>query len=93
MDAVTLSTPERWDRMLLVFAWAYYWLNIAGRSVEVHGEARHWRANTEKKRTHALWRLGRWGLEHHDLTWRDIIRQQDGFRKQIPPIGDTAVPT
>ncbi len=24
LDAVTLSTPERWDRMFLVLAWAYY---------------------------------------------------------------------
>ena len=27
---MTLSTPERWDRLLLVLAWAYYWLNVAG---------------------------------------------------------------
>ena len=93
MDCVKLGTSDRWDRLWLVFAWAYYWLNIAGWRVEVEGEARHWRANTEKKRTHALWRLAHWALEHHDLTWRDIIRQQDGFREQIPPIGDTAVPT
>ena len=29
-DWVTLSTPARWDRLLLIFACAYYWLNIAG---------------------------------------------------------------
>ena len=39
-------------------------------SVEVQGDAGHWRVNTEKERTHALWRLGHWALEHHDLTWR-----------------------
>ena len=53
---VTVIAAERWDRSWLVFAWVYYWLNIAGWSVEVRGEAHHWRANTEKTRAHALWR-------------------------------------
>ena len=48
--------------MWLVFAWAYYWLNVAGLDVEVRGDARYWRANTVQKRTHALWRLGAWVL-------------------------------
>ena len=35
LDCVKLGTPERWDRLWLVFAWAYYWLNVAGWDVEV----------------------------------------------------------
>ena len=46
LDAVTLSTPERWDRMLLGFAWAYYGWNVAGWARETAGKAREWRANT-----------------------------------------------
>ncbi len=87
LDAVTLSTPERWDRMLLVFAWAYYWLNAAGWAMETAGKAREWRANTVKAyRTHALWRLGHWGLEHHDLVWRTLLRAVRDFRRHIPPL-------
>jgi hypothetical protein len=93
LDCVKLGTPVRWDRLWLLFAWAYYWRNIAGWRVEVRGEARHWRANTQKTRTHALCPLGHWALEHHDLRWRLIVRHQNGFRQQVPPIGDTAVPT
>ncbi len=87
LDAVTLSTPERWDRMLLVFAWAYYWLNVAGWAMETAGKAREWQANTVKNyRTHALWRLGHWGLEHHDVVWRTLLRAVRDFRRRIPPL-------
>lgn len=58
LDCVKLGTAARWDRLWLVFAWAYYWLNVAGWDAEVRDMARHWRANTAKTRTHALWRLG-----------------------------------
>ena len=30
LNGVKLGTPERWDRLFLVFAWAYYWLNVGG---------------------------------------------------------------
>lgn len=87
LDCVTLSTPERWDRLLLVFAWAYYWLNIAGWVAEVAGKDREWRANTVKtKRTHALWRLGKWALAHHDVVWRTMLRAHHTFQKTIPAI-------
>ena len=32
---VKLGTAERRDRLWLVFAWAYYWLNVAGWDIEV----------------------------------------------------------
>ncbi len=87
LDCVTLSTPEWWDRLLLVFAWAYYWRNIAGWVAEVAGKDREWRANTVKtKRTHALWRLGQWTLAHHDVVWRMMIRSHHTFQKIFPAI-------
>ena len=86
LDCVTLGTPERWNRLLLIFAWAYYWLNVAGWQVETAGGSREWRANTAKKRTHALWRLGHWGLEPHDVVWRTILRARAAFIRSIPPL-------
>ena len=79
--------------MWRAFAWAYYWLHVAGWCVEVRGDARHWRANTAKTRTHALGRLGQWALEHHDRVWRTLLRYQAGFRTQIPAIGEASAPT
>jgi len=38
MNSVKLGTADRWDRIVLVFAWAYYWLNIDGWVVEHLGE-------------------------------------------------------
>ncbi|PSR20562.1 MAG: hypothetical protein C7B45_14280 [Sulfobacillus acidophilus] len=71
----------------MVFAWAYYWLNVAGWAMEVAGKAREWRANTVKgSRTYALWRLGHWGLAHHDVVWRILIRTVRDFCRRIPPI-------
>ena len=93
LDCVKLGTADRWDRLWLVFAWAYYWLNVAGWDVEVRDTARHWRANTVKTRTHALWRLGLWALMHGGLSWRGICRRQAHFTQQIPPIGTVLAPT
>lgn len=86
LDCVTLGTPERWNRLLLIFAWAYYWLNVAGWQMETTDQAHRWRANTAKKRTHALWRLGHWCLEHHDVVWRTLLRARLSFIRGIPPL-------
>ena len=88
MNSVQWGTADGWDRMWLVFAWAYYWLNVGGWVVEHRGADRDWRANTSEKRTHALWRLGFWGLQHHDLDWRDRVRHQAAFQSRIPPVGE-----
>lgn len=93
VDCVRLGTAERWDRLWLVFAWAYYWLNVAGWVVEASGDARAWRANTTTNRTHALWRLGVWGLAHHAGVWRTVLRAQKKFRRTVPPIAEAPVPT
>jgi hypothetical protein len=93
LDCVTLSTPERWDRLWLVFAWAYYWLNVAGWAVEARGAAARWRANTAKIRTHALWRLGIWGLQEHLVHWRTMRRAIAGFVATIPRIREVPEPS
>jgi hypothetical protein len=93
LDCVKLGTAERWDRLWLVFAWAYYWLNVAGWDVEARGQAGHWRANTATIRTHALWRLGHWALTHGGLSWRTICRRQAAFLSQVPPVGTASAPT
>lgn len=93
LDCVKLGTADRWDRLWLIFAWAYYWLNVVGWDVEIRGHAPLWRANTVKSRTHALWRLGFWALTQGGLTWRAICRRQAQFTQQIPPIGIASAPT
>ena len=78
---MSLSTPERW------FAWASYGWNVTGWGMETAGKAREWRANTVTAyRTHALWRLGHWGLEHHGVVWRTLLRAVRDFRRRIPPL-------
>ena len=93
LDGVEVGSAGRWDRLWLIFAWAYYWLNVGGWAMEQQGYARHWRANASDRRTHALWRLGHWGLEPHDIVWRTLVRWQRRFQTQIPPIGEVAAPT
>ena len=56
---------------------AYYWLNVGGWAVEPRGDARHWRANSTDKRTHALGLLALWAfLEHQDLVWWPFINMR-----------------
>ena len=86
LDGVKLGTPERWDRLLLVFAWAYYGLNVGGWAMERAKKDRDWKANTVDRRTHALWRLGVWGLQHGDVVWRTLSRTQGDFGRRIPSL-------
>ena len=59
LDHMTLGTPDRRDRMLLVLAFATMFSVIVGAAGEQLGLDRSLRANTEtKKRTHSLLRQG-----------------------------------
>lgn len=87
LNAVRLTAPERWNRLWLVFAWAYYWLNVAGYIVEQRGEDRKMRANTSTRRTHALWRIGMWGLTTRRVDWRQLWGACRQFARSIPPLG------
>lgn len=93
LDCVTLSTAARWDRLWLIFAWAYYWLHVTGWTAEAQGTARQWRANPADRRTHALWRLGPWALARDEVGWRTILRAVDKFRRTIPAITAAPPPT
>jgi len=91
LDCVRLTTPARWDRLLLIFAWTYYWQSVAGTRVEATGQDRHWRANTVRThRTHALWRLGAWALASGAITWRQLRQAQRRWWATIPPIVGSA---
>lgn len=60
LDHMTLGTPERRDRMLLILALATMFTVIVGAAGERLGLDRMLRANTEaRKRTHSLLRQGR----------------------------------
>jgi hypothetical protein len=91
MNCLKLGTEDRWDRMWLIFALAYYWLNVGGWVVEHGGEDREWRANTSEQCTHALWLLGYWAigllgywvLQRHDLVWQTLVRNQAAFRGAV----------
>jgi hypothetical protein len=93
LDCVKLGSEARWDRLWLIFAWAFYWMNVAGWEAEVRGLDVQWRANTVKTRTHALWRLGHWALMDGTLFWRDLFRRQAHFRQNIPAVGTVPPPT
>ena len=70
-----------------MFAWAYYGLNVSGWARERLGKDREWRANTvTTHRTHALWRLGSWGLVKGQLVWRTLWRYPTDFRRKIPAL-------
>lgn len=93
LDCVKLGTAARWDRLWLVFAWSYYWLNIAGWDAEVRGVDARWRANTTKTRTHALWRLGDWALTYGGVSSRTLQRRSRQFLQHVPAVGVAAPPT
>ena len=55
----SISNPQRRERMLLIASIAYFFLTLAGMASEKLGIDRIIKANTEKKRTHSLFRQGR----------------------------------
>ncbi len=58
MSSVRLSSPERRDRLFLLNAFAVVLLTLLGAAGESLGYDRHLKANTEKRRTHSLFRQG-----------------------------------
>ncbi len=61
--------------------------------MEARGDARHWKANTDPQRTHALWRLGEWGLKQGSVVCRTLQRFMDLFRDSIPALQEVPIPT
>jgi hypothetical protein len=82
---VRLGTPPRWDRLLKIWAWAYWWWTLAGWWAEQQRLDRAWRTNTVPTRTHALWRLGYWVLHTTALRWRTLLRHAASFWAAVPP--------
>lgn len=64
LRGVNLHSPERYDRLFLVIAFAYFFMVLAGQWGEEQGLQRGLMANTERRRTLGLWRVGRWILNN-----------------------------
>ncbi len=68
LRGVNLHSPERYDRLslviALVIAFAYFFMVLAGQLGKEQGLQRGLMANTERRRTLGLWRVGRWILNN-----------------------------
>src|SRR5689334_16853446 len=58
LDAVRIADPQRRDRLLLLNAFAVVLLTLLGAAGESLGMDRHLKVNTDKRRTHSLFRQG-----------------------------------
>jgi len=67
----SLSSPGRYARLFLIIAYAYFLMLVAGLWGEMQQVHRRLMANTEKKRTLSLWRVG-----HHVLNNLPLRLQQ-----------------
>jgi hypothetical protein len=60
LKATHIKTPARRDRLLLLVAVAHAMLTLLGAAAEAAGLDRYLKANTVKRRTHSLYRQGRY---------------------------------
>lgn len=58
MGSIRVSAPERRDRLWLLSAFAIALLTLLGSAGEALGFDRHLKSNTDKRRTHSLFRQG-----------------------------------
>lgn len=68
-----LKSPGRYDRILLVFAYAYILITLLGIWAETHGIHKNLQSNTSKERSLALWRVGRYCFLRLCINWNDVI--------------------
>lgn len=73
LKGLRLSTCGRYNRMFLIFGFAYAFLTFLGVWAESEGIDRSIRANTSKDRAFALWRLGQYCFKHLFVSWQDIV--------------------
>lgn len=73
LRGLRLSSPGRYDRLLLVVAYAYFLLVVAGLWGEMHQVHRRLMANTEKKRTLGLWRVGHYVFNNLSICLEQIM--------------------
>jgi hypothetical protein len=73
-----LKDCGRYNRLLLIFAFAYTLLTFIGIWAESRQIDRSLKANTSKERTFALWRLGSWCLELFNVNWHKV---KSGMKK------------
>lgn len=58
LRGLVLTSEARYSRLLLLVAYAYYLLTVLGHWAEERRLHRRFMANTEKKHTLGLWRVG-----------------------------------
>lgn len=73
LRSLRLSEDERYDRMLLIMSLAYYLLTLAGSLGETLGLHRDLMANTSRKRTLGLWRVGALVIERRCLDFNKLL--------------------
>ena len=75
MYEISISKPERRDRLLFISAIAVLILTILGAASEALGFDRLLKSNTSKKRTHSLFRQG--------CMWYELIPNMDETRLKM----------
>jgi hypothetical protein len=75
LHKVALKSPERYDRLLLVAAYAYALLTLAGIYGERVGYARRLQSNSTRTRTLALWRVGMSVIRSLCISMENILNQ------------------
>jgi hypothetical protein len=75
LKSISISRPDRRDRLLLIGALAHALLTLLGAAGEKLGRDRKLKANTVKRRTESLFRQG--------LFWYQAIPAMDGARLKI----------
>ena len=67
------SSEDRYDRLLLIFEYAYALLALVGSWAEYLGYHRPLMTNTSNKRTISLWRLGKEVLSNFAVFRKDLL--------------------
>lgn len=75
MYEISISKPERRDRLLFISAIAVFILTILGAASEALGFDRLLKSNTSKKRTHSLFRQG--------CMWYELMPNMDETRLKM----------
>ena len=75
MYEISISKPERRDRLFFISAIAVFILTILGAASEALGFDRLLKSNTSKKRTHSLFRQG--------CMWYELMPNMDETRLKM----------
>jgi hypothetical protein len=74
LRGLSLKANGRYDRLLLIMALAYYIFVLAGNLAEHLGLHRRFMANTSRKRTLGLWRVGGFLIDKFKVDLERLLR-------------------